>query len=264
MTITQPILIALRIYLRWSPWRRGAGPFLRALSVCDRVGFEKPVVKTEEGDLLYFHGKEVLLIDILTKGTFEHEGTCALRRVTPRGGVFIDIGANIGYYTIQSARWVGGTGHVFAFEPIPTTRGLLEQNIALNNQRNITVLPIACSSRNGHARMITGRDSGWSRLVPNDKGDTEVEICTLDRVVQDLGIKRMDVLKIDVEGSDFEVIRGAKRAISIFRPVVMLEVEHTENYGTSINEIEEFFRSLRYSSRILDDGNSRDMLCIPS
>ena len=111
--------------------------------------------------------------------------------------------------------------------------------------------------------MVTGRDSGWSRLEQNEEGDTDVELTTLDRFVKRQRLKRLDVLKVDVEGLDFEVIRGAVTAIEAFRPVVLLEVEHTHNFGTSIMEIEQFFRDLGYCVRLLDDGHSRDMLCLP-
>lgn len=264
MRVTQPILSAFRGYLKWSPSKRGSGVFLRSLATLNRLGFKMPIVKTQEHDLFYFHDKEVVLLDLLTKGIFEEEATNLLRQHTPRGGTFIDVGANLGYYSIAAARWVGDTGRVFAFEPIPRTRQILEQNIALNQCTNIEVLPFACSSKIGRARMVTGKDSGWSRLAQHSEGDTEVELITLDRFVEDHGLTSVDVLKVDVEGLDFEVIRGALQTIDRFRPVVLAEVEHTHNYGTSIAEIDQFFKAKRYSTRLIDDGYSRDMLCLPN
>ncbi len=176
-----------------------------------RLGAKPPVIRTRENDIFIFHKKEVVLLDLLLTGVFEEKQTEILKKMTPVGGVFIDIGANIGYYSLCAARWVGHRGKVYSFEPIPSTLKRLESNIELNKRSNVFIYSWACSSINGERKMVTGKDSGWSRLEYCDEGDTLVKVITLDTFVESIKLSRIDVIKIDTEGADFEVLKGAKK-----------------------------------------------------
>jgi len=261
--VSQPVLDGLGYYLRHAPWRRGAGAFLRALAMLDGLGCAPPVVRTVDDDRFFWHGKDVVLFEILRSGAFEAGAAEAVRTRTPHGGTFVDVGANLGYYSVAASRWVGAAGKVFAFEPVPRTRSLLTANLELNRCENVEVLPLACSRACGRARMVTASDTGWSRLARDDGGDLDVDTTTIDAFVADRGLDRLDVLKIDVEGADFDVVRGAERTIERFRPAVLVEVEHTRGYGSDAGDVAAFFERRAYSTWLIDDGHSRDLFCDP-
>ena len=263
MSISQPILLALKWYLKYSPIKRGAGIFLRLIDLLNKAGCQSPVVITKNGDKLYFHHKDVLLISIMVSGVFEEAQTKLLKNFSTPGGVFIDVGANIGYYSLAASSWVGKQGHVYSFEPLPKTNGYLKKNILLNGKENISIYPYACSSSNGKAKMVVGKESGWSRLGYKNEGDTVVKLITLDSFIQKNNITSVDVIKIDTEGADFEVIKGATETIRKFKPVILLEVEHIHNYGSSIEEAQEFFRAQGYDTSLIKDVHSLDMFCTP-
>jgi FkbM family methyltransferase len=115
------------------------------------------------------------------------------------GDVVYDIGAWIGPYTLLASRLVGEGGRVVSFEPDPVARGQLERNVALNGARNVRIVPIALSDRNGAARL----SGGESEAVVGETGDAEVETMTLPDFIAREGAP--DVVKIDIEGGELRL-----------------------------------------------------------
>lgn len=124
-----------------------------------------------------------------------------------KGGVVIDIGANIGTFSVYAAHF-GAT--VYAVEPEPHNREALEKNIELNNMKDkIYVLPYAISDYKGVAVIS---DSGGGSTIKDDGiFGAEVEVMTLDNMFTLYHIESVDVLKIDVEGAELEIILGASK-----------------------------------------------------
>ncbi len=232
------------------------------LDVCDRLGLAPPLIPADE-DLKFQYRKEVVLHDLYRYGVFEKKQTAVLKKYTPPGGVFVDVGANVGYYAALASRWVGVSGCVFAFEPVPTTLKSLESNLALNNCVNVRVFSDACSDESGAAVMILGKQSGWSRIGADGEGDIQVATITLDEFVEQNSLERMDVLKIDTEGADYKVLLGARRAIERFRPTVLMEMDHIGIFGHTPEDVQHFFTELDYKTELMQDDNSCDLLAIP-
>jgi FkbM family methyltransferase len=126
------------------------------------------------------------------------------------GGVFVDVGANVGFHTVAAARLVGGAGHVYAVEPQPWALDLLRANVWRHGLANVSVLPYAASDASGTLRLSVepGHRSG-ARIA--EAGDLEVDAARLDDLLPDVVV---DVLKVDVEGAEPLVLRGARAILS--------------------------------------------------
>ena len=151
---------------------------------------------------------------LFTDGTYEEGTLQVLRRSLPAGGTLVDVGANIGVVTLYASRLVGPDGLVVAFEPVRGTHATLTTNITLNRYANIVAEAIAIGSAAGRAviRDASATDSGASTLVPGAVSGIEetVEVRALDDYIQEhLSNRRIDCLKVDVEGWELEVLRGA-------------------------------------------------------
>jgi FkbM family methyltransferase len=128
-------------------------------------------------------------------------------------GTFLDIGANVGFFTVKAAKRLEKRGSVIAIEPHPVRFGLLRQNVALNGLDNVTCLPFAVGSENGRAAIYEPDPSfGPHRLdiscAPIGSAAIDVEMRTVDSLLQALRISELALVKIDVEGFEPEVIGG--------------------------------------------------------
>lgn len=151
------------------------------------------------------------------------------------GGCFYDAGAHIGYYSLLAARLVGEAGRVVAFEPDPANVHVLQENLSRNGVSNVDVVPAALwshcgvgtfqrsaaerpdlSSRRGAVVALNGRPPG--------SGLINMKTLTLDAFAADRRPPAM--IKIDVEGAEIEVLKGAQKLIAQTRPVFLLEVHH--------------------------------------
>ena len=165
-------------------------------------------------------------------GSFEPNEFNFLDRMLKPGMVFVDVGANDGYYTLFAARRVGPEGRVVSVEPSSRERGHLERNLARNGIGNVEIVPAALGAMAGHAdlHLAHGVHTGHNtlgRFAHDDVVPARVErvpLETLDALVTRLALPRVDVVKIDVEGGEANVIAGARTTLAAMRPVLMMEV----------------------------------------
>lgn len=131
----------------------------------------------------------------------------------PSGSTVFDVGAHQGVYSLYLARRVGAAGRVVAFEPIRRNTEIAERNVELNGLENVEVVTAAVGARPGRARL--NLDS--TAIAPD--GSESVEVIALDDRAE-----RPALLKIDVEGYEAEVLRGARRILDDVRPHLLLEL----------------------------------------
>lgn len=178
---------------------------------------------------------------------YEDEDTAFLIRLVKPKTVFIDIGANIGWFTIHVGDCFRGIGQgeVIAFEPDPHNLRQLEHNIKLSGLSNVQLYQQAVSDMVGIGRFKASDptvNSGWGGLTnkPLESEDViEVEITTLDQLLSDESSNArslpISVIKIDVEGHEMEVLQGAHQLLTKFNPALMIEMGHLhppEAYAT--------------------------------
>jgi FkbM family methyltransferase len=157
---------------------------------------------------------------------FDRADCRVLRNLVKPGAIVLDAGANIGYFSLLCAQWMRKEGIVHAFEPFPLTIARFERNLDLNPSLRgmVRVHNFALSDFVGTIGMSvpdTG-NSGCNYL--NSKAAGAVNVMTLDSFVESEKLPRIDLIKIDVEGSELALLRGAQRSIERFRPVLMVEV----------------------------------------
>jgi FkbM family methyltransferase len=194
-------------------------------------GYET-TIRFDRGQQIVLQLDDWIPFQIFLTGTYaiEEAQTRYFRRLVRPGMVVVDVGANIGYYTLQAASRVGSSGRVHAFEPVAATYARLVRNIRLNGLANVVALQSAVGSRRGRERIFLadGSNTASSRLSgppPNPTGRTEdVEIGTLDDYVAGRRIPRVDIVKIDVEGHELAVLQGMERLLVHGAPLVLLEV----------------------------------------
>lgn len=194
-------------------------------------------------------------------GTYEKGILLFLKSFLNPGDCFIDVGANIGLISIFASYCVGNNGKVLAYEALPRTAELLQENIALNRVKNIEVNKFALGSTEGSAMIYENwqiNRGGASLLVKTeDSIAIEVEIYQLDTVLPE--DYRPKMIKIDVEGFELEVLKGAKETIRKFHPVLIVELsENRKNVHESSIEIIDWIKTLgNYRFYKLKGGKER-------
>lgn len=139
--------------------------------------------------------------------------------------VIIDVGAHIGTYTIPIAIQIEKLGKILAFEPNPRNAMLLRKNIQLNELKNVILFENAASDRNQITNLILSDDPMLSMITDDiEEENIKIECITLDSIYEKLELKKIDWLKIDAEGSEIKVLKGAKKILEKFHPKIIVEV----------------------------------------
>ena len=143
-----------------------------------------------------------------------------------RGQVMIDVGAYTGWYSIQAGRAVGESGQVVALEPDETNRRQLVNNLKLNQIENVTVSSLAAWSKPGVLGWYVGAQPVWHRIDSKSESAC-VETTTIDELAREAGLRRVDWMKLDIEGAELEVLVGASAVLQEFHPSLFIEVHCT-------------------------------------
>jgi FkbM family methyltransferase len=227
--LERPFVAAGRVACEWP----GVGRFYR--STASRLGVRmrqtgSPFRQVGLGDFRF-----VLDVSEFTAGPLYFCGTpyepqtveCFVRTLGP-GHVFVDVGANHGYFTMLAAFLVGDTGRVVAFEPNPKVFRQLQVHAALNHvEARVSLLPLALAESPGEARLYLSQEdsnTGLSSLAPGaealalgslSEADTIiVQLNTFDRWLASSGLDHVDLVKIDVEGSESRVLAGMSASLA--------------------------------------------------
>jgi len=210
-------------------------------------------------------------------GAYEPEVRAEIRRRLRPGDTAIDVGANAGWHTLLMACRVGPGGRVIAVEPNPSSRERLEHAIAINRLTNVRVDARALADREGTRRFEappagdvwdgTGRliGDGEVRLKPpfdlaqggheraEGRDTTTVTVTTLDALAAEHSLDRVALIKIDVEGWETAVLRGAANLLRNSRPALIFEYDpaYVERSGASADELAAWLRTFDYQLHVL-------------
>lgn len=131
------------------------------------------------------------------------------------GNIIIDIGANIGTFTVKAAKATGETGRVIAIEPDADNLQILTKNIHANKLTNVTIVPKGVWSSKSLMKLFKA-ESGFNHSIVEERDSfTEVEVDTIDNILENLGVTKADILKLDIEGAETEAIRGMDKTLGI-------------------------------------------------
>jgi FkbM family methyltransferase len=186
-------------------------------------------------------------------------------RFTPKEGeTVIDIGAHIGRYTITSSKQVGNTGKVVAIEADPDNFELLKRNIALNNLTNVLPLNYAVFSTRTRMKLYEQSTSAkYNSLMlaraAKTKNYVEVEADTLDSILKLNRVNQVNWIKIDVEGAEFEVLKGSTRTLSSENVSLFIEIHNIDDpshYGNIVDFLKYHNYEITFEQRYDGSGES--------
>lgn len=199
-------------------------PFLRPLNnfIISQAKTKFAIV---DGHKMFLDQHDTLKLS--TDGIFEPVETNLVKRAVRKGSVVLDIGANIGYYTLIFAKLVGEHGKVFAFEPEPFNFKLLKKNVEINNYQNVILQNSAISNNNGKTKLYLSQEqSGTHRIFPSDmcsNNYVEVEMIRLDDYFKNNVLaEKISFVKIDVEGAELGVLEGMKSLLELNKKLEIL------------------------------------------
>jgi FkbM family methyltransferase len=217
------------------------------------------LVRTAVGYVVVPADDEIMLAYLAEVGDPEPGPRSLIETVLRPGGVFVDVGANLGVHTLAAAGAVGPSGRVIAFEPFPATAEALRSTVAVNGfVDRCEIFELAAWDQPGEHRLLLGATSGHHSLVsPISKGNPDdvvtVRTARLDDV---LGPEaRVDLVKIDVEGAELRVIEGARGLIESNAELLIiaeLGAIHLEHAGTNLEQWLAAFAELGLEWRLID------------
>lgn len=160
------------------------------------------------------------------------------------GQVVVDVGAHMGAYTILAANLVGTTGKVIAVEAHPSNFGMLLKNVRINSLENVVPVNVAAADYEGHVKLHTGKKSGWHSIMSDRHEYLEdnhliVPCVPLDRLLAKLGVRKVDWMKIDVEGAELCVLRGLINTLNN-NSVANLIIEVHSNKSQTMSYLKSF------------------------
>ncbi len=162
--------------------------------------------------------RETISFSLWVDGSYEPKLMKTIERMLDPGDCFVDIGANIGTFTIPASRWVGSNGVVVAAEASPSVLPYLRENVARNMVSNARIIPVAVAGQSLEKIDFyeAPKDKfGMGSLSPQFSAQAvSVLAKTLDQIIKEEGISHVHLIKIDVEGLEAEVFRGAKNILS--------------------------------------------------
>lgn len=184
-------------------------------SFIDKNNFKNGIYKC--GGLKYNIDFKDKIQEMVYLGIYEKNELDFLKQYVKKDWICLDIGANIGFYTLNLSQLISKYGKVYAIEPSPENYKKLQDNISINKLENVVASNIALSSVTGKLNFSTSpdRNSGLGRIGKwkAAKSEVIVDTKTLDEFVREHGIAKIDFLKIDIEGHELEFLKGAKRSL---------------------------------------------------
>jgi FkbM family methyltransferase len=218
-----------RLYLRYAPFRRGKGLIENLVIRACIPASSQFNIRLPSGDQILMTGREKIGTYLLIYETFElAELRYCSTNVAP-GSTAIDVGANVGIFSLTLSHIVADAGGVIAIEPSPANFARLISHIKINSRTNIRALQIAAGRENGIARLNVDVDPAFGAAIPEasaySRGGPEicVDVRTLDDIWNEQNRPRIGFIKIDVEGAEAEVILGAEHLITTCQPILLVE-----------------------------------------
>ncbi len=240
---------------------RGIGRNLRKLAARSPAEGERwTVIRDFDGDLeLRLDRRSFIGAKIYWTGYHHRRESAWLRKALLPGMTFLDIGANLGEFVVLAAKLAGPQGRVLAFEPMDAMRAQCAGNVAANHFTNVVILPLGLGEDERELQLFGPPALGTSQEMndglytsfPSPGCDLPVQtipIRRLDEVLAQQGTQRVDIIKIDVEGAELMVLRGAVKTLERDRPrlIVELNADAARAAGYAIGDVVDFLRERKY------------------
>ena len=172
------------------------------------------------------------------------------------GDSFLDVGANIGLYSILAAQVIGKNGWIVAVEPDPVSANRFRENMEINHIGNYELHKCAASNANGSARFLVGQDATNHIVAANEHSGTFIQV-PVRRLDELTGERSFDLMKLDVEGTELMALRGAGCLVSVpLAPLIVFEVNGSlYRYGIEETELFAYLKGFGYELGMYDSTN---------
>lgn len=177
-----------------------------------------------------------------------------MKSILKKGSTFVDIGANIGYETLWGSFLVGDTGYVYSFEPVPHLAKQIKESIKINNFSNIKLIQKAAGDKEYVTKIYLHKEDAGLTSIENKESATtniEINVTTLDKELT--SITSLSLIKIDVEGYEYEALIGSKNILEKFHPIIIFEFSpylYEKSYRGKSLSILNFLDSLGYTIKL--------------
>ena len=184
---------------------------------------------------------------LFMKGEFDPAVFGPLRDALKPGGSFLDVGSNVGFYSMLALDVVGDTGAVHAFEIDERPLRCLRKTVQTENIRNLFLHEAAVGQSDGNTQIAMRADSGHTSMV-NDGGQRQVKLVALDTWWRNTGVRSIQAIKIDIEGAELLALKGAVGLLREERPVLVCETEPEwqARFGYDQKDLLKFLEGLGY------------------
>lgn len=262
----RPLLIpALRFCIRYAPhpavrrylWQRIVAPFFQYA----RYDF---VATTAFGSVIAGNTEDIIQRYIYYFGAWEPYLTRFLRDTLKEGDLFVDIGANIGYFTLQASQLVGKSGKVVSFEASPKIYAVLAENIKRNNAANVETHNLAISNVEGTTKIFAGNrgNIGETTMLEQEGFELECEVAArpLDVVIPTSMMAKVRLIKVDVEGAEWLVVSGMRSLLRASNADLEIVIEispaRVATYNKCAQDILDVFSEFGFFAYRLDNDYS--------
>jgi len=214
------------------------------------------------GNKMYLKKQSFVSWKLSQEGIYEETETRYVMDQIKEGQIVLDIGANIGYYTLIFANLVGKKGHVFAFEPEPDNFDVLKKNVETNNYKNTTTENLAVSNKIGNIKLYLSKSNvGQHKIFPSKMTSDDyvnVNVTTIDEYfkLSDL-YDKISFIKIDVEGAEMSVLQGMDKLLEKNRLTLLMEFDLKQMIENNISpqDLLNFLVSKGFVLNYVDDKN---------
>ena len=207
-------------------------------------------------EFVYVQGNKIFLdeedcLQLSVNEVIEPVETKLFNDIIKNGEILLDVGANIGYFTLLMAKLSGPSGKVFSFEPEDKNFKILEKNVKINNYHNVVLEKKGVSDRNGINKFfLSSKNTGMHSLqkIRDDVKEVKIDVIKLDDYFSALDLaEKISLIKIDVEGAEFQVLNGMKTILKNKNLKLLIEFipEHLKKHGTNPGDV----------LKILEDNN---------
>lgn len=221
-------------------------------------------VRLRNGQCMYVDLRSGIGRGIFAKGEFDPAVFAPFRECLKAGDTFLDIGANVGFYSMLALDRVGPGGFVHAFEMEERPLRCLRRTVESTKAENLFVHECAVGKTNGMIGVVAARESGNS-FVSASAGRDRVRMIALDSWALQAGVRQIHAIKIDIEGAELPALEGARNILCQFRPLIVCEADESlqARFGYANRDLIRFFADIGYGIRGLESAWSPTLVAEP-
>lgn len=172
---------------------------------------------------VWVNTKDTSIVPSVISGDYETFELDIFMQLLKPGVTLLDIGANMGIYSLLAA---DKAKRIFAFEPVPENLSLLRKSVKANSASSVKVIPAAVGEKDGSVEMhIIPNSLGTHGIYADSESTLTVQIVSIDNFIKEHSVGKVDLMKIDVEGYEPYVVKGAIKTLKKYKPIILMELD---------------------------------------